>query len=52
MTNDLPLSEEAKRNQITLLLGAFGSLLMSWGVLAPLANFMGKDITLDIAFEG
>ena len=45
------LSEEAKRNQVTLYLGAFGSLLMSWGVLAPLATFLGKDITLDIAYE-
>lgn len=52
MSNNLPLTEEAKRNHLTLLMGAFGSLLMSWGVLAPLATVLGKDITLDIAFEG
>ena len=43
--------EEIRKNQLSLYLGAFGSLLMSWGVLAPLANFLGKDITLDILYE-
>ncbi len=51
MPNDLSPVQEANRNQIIVLLGAFGSLFMSWGVLAPLATFLGKDITLDIAYE-
>lgn len=51
MTNTLTPADEVKRNHYTMLAGAFGSLLMSWGVLAPLATFLGKDITLDIAYE-
>jgi len=50
MTTPSLTPEEAHRNQLALFLGAFGSLFMSWGVLAPLATFLGKDITLDIVY--
>jgi hypothetical protein len=51
MTSPSLTPEEAQRNQEALFLGAFGSLLIACGTLAPLINFLGKDITMDIAYE-
>jgi hypothetical protein len=51
MTSPSITPEEAHRNQLTLFLGAFGSLLIACGTLAPLISFLGKDITMDIAYE-
>ena len=51
MTSPLPTPQETLRNQATLFLGAFGSLLIACGTLAPLVNFLGKDITMDIAYK-
>jgi hypothetical protein len=51
MTSPLLTPEETHRNQLALFLGSFGSLLIACGTPAPLISFLGKDITMDIAYE-